>query len=76
MLGFSQLSKPIKWQDLLEKGKNGRNASRTGTKIHFSDTLSDNIEAVFKLIFLGDFLSSCKENGFVFNPVLRTFVLN
>ena len=23
MLGFSQLSKPIKWQDLLEKGKNG-----------------------------------------------------
>ena len=21
MLGFSQLSKPIKWQDLLEKGK-------------------------------------------------------
>ena len=51
------------------------NASRTGTKIHFSDTLSDNIEAVFKLIFLGDFLSSCKENGFVFNPVLRTFVL-
>ena len=37
MLGFSQLPKPIKWQDLLEKGKNGRNASRTGAKIHFSE---------------------------------------
>ena len=36
MLGFSKLSKPIKWQDLLEKGKNGRNAFRTGAKIHFS----------------------------------------
>ena len=36
MLGFSQLPKPIKWQDLLEK-KNGRNASRTGAKIHFSE---------------------------------------
>ena len=37
MLEFSQLTKPIKWQDLLEKGKNGRNASRTGAKIHFSE---------------------------------------
>ena len=37
MLGFSQLSKPTKWQDLLEKGKNGRNAFRTGAKIHFSE---------------------------------------
>ena len=37
ILGFSQLPKPIKWQDLLEKGKNGRNASRTGAKIHFSE---------------------------------------
>ena len=37
MLGFSQLSKAIKWQDLLEKGKNGRNAFRTGAKIHFSE---------------------------------------
>ena len=36
-LGFSQLSKPIKWQDLLEKGKNDRNAFRTGAKIHFSE---------------------------------------
>ena len=36
MLGFSQLSKPIKWQDLLEKGKNGRNAFWTG-KIYFSE---------------------------------------
>ena len=34
MLGFL---KPIKWQDLLEKGINGRNASRTGAKIHFSE---------------------------------------
>ena len=37
MLGFSQLSKPIKWQDLLQKGKNGRNAARTGATIHFSE---------------------------------------
>ena len=37
MLGFAQLSKPIKWQDLLEKGKNGRNAFRTGAKIHFNE---------------------------------------
>ena len=37
MLGFSQLSKPMKWQDLLEKGKNGCNAFRTGAKIHFSE---------------------------------------
>ena len=37
MLGFSQVWKPIKWQDLLEEGKNGRNAFRTGAKIHFSE---------------------------------------
>ena len=37
MLGFLQLSKPIKWQDLLEKLKNGRNAFRTGAKVHFSE---------------------------------------
>ena len=37
MLGFSQLLKPIKWQDLLEEGKNSRNAFRTGAKIDFSD---------------------------------------
>ena len=37
MLGFSQLSKPVKWQDLLEKGKNGRNAFRTGAKMYFSE---------------------------------------
>ena len=37
MLRFSQLSKPIKWQNLLEKGKNCRNAFRTGAKIHFSE---------------------------------------
>ena len=38
MLGFSQVLKPIKWQDLLEEGKNGRrgNAFRTGAKIYFS----------------------------------------
>jgi len=31
MLGFSQVFKPIKWQDLLEEGKNGckNNAFRT-----------------------------------------------
>ena len=27
----------IKWQDLLEERKNGRNAFRTGAKIHFSE---------------------------------------
>ena len=37
MLGFLQLSKPIKWQDLLQKWKNGGNAFRTGAKIHFSE---------------------------------------
>ena len=37
MLGFSQVLKPIKWQDLLEEGKNGRNAFPTGAKIHFSE---------------------------------------
>ena len=37
MLGFSQLSRPIKRQDLLEKGKNGHNAFRTRAKIHFSE---------------------------------------
>ena len=37
MLGFSQLSKPIKWQNWLEKGKNCRNVFRTGAKIHFSE---------------------------------------
>ena len=37
MLGFSQLSKPIKWQDLLEKWKTGHNAFPTGAKIHFSE---------------------------------------
>ena len=37
MLGFSQVFKPIKRQDLLEKGKKGRNAFRTGAKSHFSE---------------------------------------
>ena len=36
MLGFSHVLKAIKWQDLLEEGKNGYNAFRTGAKIHFS----------------------------------------
>ena len=35
MLGFSQVLKPIKWQDLLEEGKNGCNALWTGAKTHF-----------------------------------------
>ena len=39
MLGFSQVLKPIKWQDLLEEGKNGRSAFRTGAKIHFSEKI-------------------------------------
>ena len=37
MLGFSQLSKPIKWLDFLEKWKDGRNAFQIGAKIHFSE---------------------------------------
>ena len=28
MLGFSQVLEPIKWQDLLEEGKNERSANR------------------------------------------------
>ena len=37
MLGFFlQVLEPIKWQDLLEEGKNGRIALRKGAKIHFS----------------------------------------
>ena len=37
MIGFAQVLKPIKWQDLLEEEKGGRNAFRTGAKIHFSE---------------------------------------
>ena len=37
MLGFSHVLKPIKWQDMLEEGKNGRNAFPTGAKIRFSE---------------------------------------
>ena len=36
MLSFSQVLKPIKWQDLFEEGKNGCNAFRTGAKIYLS----------------------------------------
>ena len=34
MLGFL---KPIKWQDLLEEGKNVRDALQKGAKIQFSE---------------------------------------
>ena len=37
MLCFSQILKSIKWQDLLEEEKNGRNAFWLGAKIHFSE---------------------------------------
>ena len=37
MLGFSQVLKPIEWQDLLEEGKNVRNAFPAGAKIRFSE---------------------------------------
>ena len=37
MHGFSKVFKPIKWQDLLEEGKNGHDAFRTGAKLHFSE---------------------------------------
>ena len=36
-LGFSQVLEPVKWQDLLEGGKNGCNAFQTSGKIHFSE---------------------------------------
>ena len=37
MLGFSQVLKPIKWQHLLDEGKNGPSAFRTEAKIHSSE---------------------------------------
>ena len=37
MLDSLQVFKPIKWQDLLEEGKNGCNSFETGAKIHFSE---------------------------------------
>jgi len=37
MHGFSKVFKPIKWLDLLEEGKNGRDAFRTSAKLHFSE---------------------------------------
>jgi len=37
MPGFAQVLKPIKWQDLLEKEKNGSNEFQTDAKIHFSE---------------------------------------
>jgi len=39
MLGFSQVLKTIKWQDLLEEEKNGRNAFETAAKIHFRNKI-------------------------------------
>ena len=48
MLGFLQVLKPIKRQDLLEKGKNGRNAFQTGANIHFSKNMK--LEEVKKLM--------------------------
>ena len=65
MLGFSQLSKPIKWQDFLEKEENGRNAFRTGAKIQFSEkkyfgvrcTLEEN-EFQKYLFWLSNFLGA------------------
>ena len=61
MLGFLQLSKPIKWQDLLEKGKNGRNAFRTGAKIHFSKK---------KIMVMGTLMS--KRNVYILKCGLKT----
>jgi len=31
--------KPLKWQDLLEEGKNGCNVFETGAKIHCSEKI-------------------------------------
>ena len=36
ILGFSQALRPIKWQDLLEEGKNGCNAFWTDANIRLS----------------------------------------
>ena len=46
MLGFAQVLKPIKWQDLLEEEKSGRNAFGTGAKIHFSEKNILGLEAL------------------------------
>mgnify|MGYP006896302445 FL=1 len=45
-LGLSQVLKPMKWQDLLEEEKNGRNAFRTGAKIHFTEKSILGLEAL------------------------------
>jgi len=37
MLGFWQVFRLMKWQDLLEEGKNGCSMFQTGAKIHFSE---------------------------------------
>ena len=39
MLVFSQALKPIKWQDLLEEGKNSSNAFPTCARIRFSEKI-------------------------------------
>ena len=46
MLGFSQVLKPIKWQDLLEDGKNSRNSFRGGENIHFSAKILGGLGAI------------------------------
>ena len=38
--------KHIKWQDLLEEGINGRNAFRTGARIHFCEKNVSGLEAL------------------------------
>ena len=49
MLGFLQVLKPIKWQDLLEEGKSGCNVFRTGAKIHFSKKENLGVRGTLKI---------------------------
>ena len=58
VLGFSQIFKPIKRQDLLEEGNNGRNAFRTGAKIHFSEKKKIGVRGTFTYRYLENVLSS------------------
>ena len=64
MLGFSQLSKPIKWQDLLEKEKNACNAFRTGAKIsekkHFGVGGTLSLSSLYGRVLI--LCGNCKSN--------------
>ena len=52
MLGFSQVLKPIKRQDLLEKAKKGH-AFQTGAKVHFSEKSILGLGALYSYSYTG-----------------------